>query len=251
LARKRQKSNTKAGSRAAAAPKLAARRLESTLLSKRVIRMVIALALTSLVASGLASLLNTSGPVSNAQNYSVATFVGSQICTGCHQAEAKLWNTSQHKVAMQHVTDKTVLGNFNDASFDHYGVHSRFFRKDRKFLVETDGPDGQRWFHIFPNEEIKHDDVLHWTKLNQNWNFMCAECHSTGVRRNYDAKADRFATSWQEISVGCEACHDQGSRHTAWAREQRSWWSFGKREDPSRRLSFGNGEGYGPGSQGL
>ena len=31
---------------------------------------------------------------------------------------------------MQHATDKTVLGDFNDASFDYYGVHSRFFRKD-------------------------------------------------------------------------------------------------------------------------
>ncbi len=44
---------------------------------------------------------------------------------------------------MQHATDRTVLGNFNDASFDYYGVHSRFFRKDGKFLVETDGADGK------------------------------------------------------------------------------------------------------------
>ena len=57
----------------------------------------------------------------------------------------------------------------------------------------------------------RHDDILHWTKLNQNWNFMCAECHSTGVRKNYDAAKDRFATTWAEISVGCEACHGQGS----------------------------------------
>ena len=55
---------------------------------------------------------------------------------------------------------------------------------------------GQRWFHLYPNEEIRHDDILHWTKLNQNWNFMCAECHSTGVRKNYDAANDRFATTW-------------------------------------------------------
>jgi predicted CXXCH cytochrome family protein len=281
LARKRQKSNTKAGSRAAAPPEPAATRSESPLLSKRAIRTVIVLALTIVLASGLAFLLlNTSRPVSNTQNYSVATFVGSQTCAGCHQTEAKLWNASQHKVAMQHATDKTVLGNFNDAGFEHYGVHSHFFRKDGKFLVETDGPNGQlavyevkytfgvdplqqyliefpdgriqalpiawdsrpqdkggqRWFHIYPNEEIKHDDVLHWTKLNQNWNFMCAECHSTGLRKNYDAKTDRFATSWSEISVGCEACHGQGSRHTAWAREQQSWWPFGKRQDPSKGL---------------
>ncbi len=96
--------------------------------------------------------------------------------------------------------------------------------------------DGQRWLHLSPNEKIAHDDVLHWTRLNQNWNFMCAECHSTGVRKNYDAKADRFATAWAEISVGCEACHGQGSRHAAWARDQRSWWPFGKRADSSKGL---------------
>ena len=158
---------------------------------------------------------------------------------------------------MAHATDKSVLGDFNDASFDNYGVRSRFFRKDGKFLVETDGPDGklaifevkytfgvdplqqyliefpdgrvqalsiawdsrpkdkggQRWIHLYPNEQIKHDDILHWTKLNQNWNFMCAECHSTGIRKNYDAVNDRYATTWAEISVGCEACHGQGSNH--------------------------------------
>ncbi len=190
-----------------------------------------------------------------------ATFVGSETCAGCHRAEAELWRSSQHKHAMDHATDKSVLGDFDDAGFEYYGVRSRFFRKDGKFLVETDGPDGklatfevkytfgvdplqqylvefpdgrvqalslawdtrpkdkggQRWFHLYPNEEIKHDDILHWTKLNQNWNFMCAECHSTGVRKNYDAAKDRFATSFAEISVGCEACHGQGSRHVDWA----------------------------------
>jgi hypothetical protein len=46
--------------------------------------------------------------------------------------------------------------------------------------MPSEGAGGQRWLHLYPNEEIKHDDILHWTKLNQNWNFMCAECHSTG-----------------------------------------------------------------------
>ena len=95
---------------------------------------------------------------------------------------------------------------------------------------------GQRWFHLYPDEEIKHDDVLHWTRLNQNWNFMCAGCHSTGVRKNYDAATDRFATSFAEISVGCEACHGQGSRHVGWASAQQSWWPFGKSEDPRKGL---------------
>ena len=226
-------------------------------------------------------LLNGIEPAGKAPGAVAATFVGSDTCAGCHQAEAKLWGGSHHKQAMDHATDKSVLGDFNDASFDHYGVRSRFFRKDGKFLVETDGPDGklatfevkytfgvyplqqyliefpdgrvqalsiawdsrpkeqggQRWFHLYPNEEIKHDDVLHWTKLNQNWNFMCAECHSTGVRKNYDAANDRYATTFAEISVGCEACHGAGSRHVGWAQERQRWSPVRQAsDDPSMGL---------------
>jgi len=210
-----------------------------------------------------------------------AAFVGSETCAGCHQAEAELWQGSQHQLAMAHATDKSVQGDFSDATFDYFGVKSRFFRKDGKFLVETDDssgklaifeikytfgvdplqqylaefPDGrlqslsiawdsrpkdkggQRWFHLYPKEEIRHDDVLHWTKLNQNWNFTCAECHSTGVRKNYDAVNDRFATTFAEISVGCEACHGQGSRHVGWARDKGSWWPLGKIDDPTKGLA--------------
>ena len=233
------------------------------------------------LATGLVvQTVHRGGPGSDARDSSPAAYVGSETCAGCHQAEARLWNASQHKAAMQHATDHTVLGNFNDAVFDYYGVRSRFFRRDGKFMVETDGADGkltsfevkytfgidplqqylvefpdgrlqalplawdsrpqgrggQRWLHLSPDEEIKHDDILHWTKLNQNWNFMCAECHSTGLRKNYDAKADLFATTWAEISVGCETCHGQGSSHAAWARDRQSWWPFGKREDSSKGL---------------
>ena len=77
--------------------------------------------------------------------------------------------------------------------------------------------NGQRWFHLYPNERVTSADELHWTKASQNWNFMCADCHSTGVRKNYDRATDRFQTHWAEISVGCEACHGPASRHVAWA----------------------------------
>jgi predicted CXXCH cytochrome family protein len=208
-------------------------------------------------------------------------FVGSEACADCHQAETALWKASQHRHAMQHASAASVLGDFENTSFDYYGVKSRFFKRDDKFLVETDGPDGklatfevkytfgidplqqyliefpdgriqalsiawdsrpkdqggQRWFHLYPSEEIRHDDVLHWTKLNQNWNFMCAECHSTGVQKNYDGAKDRFHTTWTEISVGCEACHGKGARHIEWARSQRSWWPFEKDEHPFKGLA--------------
>ena len=55
---------------------------------------------------------------------------------------------------------------------------------------------GQRWFHLYPNERIPAGDVLHWTGPNQNWNYMCADCHSTDLRRNYDLATNSYKTTW-------------------------------------------------------
>ena len=82
---------------------------------------------------------------------------------------------------------------------------------------------GQRWFHLYPDERITHDDELHWTKPSQNWNSMCAECHSTYLQKNYDPANRTFATSWSEIDVSCEACHGPGSAHVAWAERKPGW----------------------------
>ncbi|HEU4384554.1 MAG TPA: tetratricopeptide repeat protein [Anaeromyxobacteraceae bacterium] len=77
---------------------------------------------------------------------------------------------------------------------------------------------GQRWFHLYPGEKVDHRDELHWTRRSQNWNHMCADCHSTHVRKGYQPATDRYATAWSEMTVGCEACHGPGSAHVAWAR---------------------------------
>jgi predicted CXXCH cytochrome family protein len=76
---------------------------------------------------------------------------------------------------------------------------------------------GQRWFHLYQYRPIPAADPLHWTRPMQNWNYMCAECHSTDVHKNYDAASDRFKTSFSEISVGCETCHGPAAGHVAWA----------------------------------
>lgn len=159
---------------------------------------------------------------------------------------------------MQEASAQTVLGDFNDAAFRLAGATHRFFKRDGGFFVRTDGADGKladfevkytfgveplqqylielpggrlqalgiawdaerkRWFHLYPNERIGHRDELHWTARQQNWNFMCADCHSIDVRKNYDAAADAYRTTWTEISVGCEACHGPGSAHLEWARD--------------------------------
>jgi predicted CXXCH cytochrome family protein len=191
-----------------------------------------------------------------------AAFVDPQACYGCHEEQKKEWTGSHHDLAMKEATDKTVLGDFSDATFNYYGITSRFFNKEGGFFANTDGPDGkmadyeirytfgviplqqylieleggrmqaldiawdtrpkeeggQRWFHIHPDDKITYDDILHWTGLYLNWNFMCAECHSTDLQKNYDLKTDTFKTTWHEINVGCQGCHGPGSNHVKWAK---------------------------------
>ncbi len=76
---------------------------------------------------------------------------------------------------------------------------------------------GQRWFHLFPEDGSVAGEPRHWASIDQNWNYQCADCHSTNLRKKYDPASDRFSTTWSEISVGCEACHGPGSNHLAWA----------------------------------
>ncbi len=75
---------------------------------------------------------------------------------------------------------------------------------------------GQRWFHLYSEEDARPGGILHWTGPYQNWNYMCSECHSTDLRKNYVAGEDRYDTAWSEIDVACEACHGPGSRHVTW-----------------------------------
>jgi len=195
----------------------------------------------------------------------VADFVGGEACVACHAAQTTAWQRSQHARAMQRASPQTVQGQFDDARFPYAGVQSAFSRRDERFVVRTDGPDGkladfdvkytfgveplqqylvelpggrlqalsiawdtrpqaaggERWFHLYPNDRIDHRDGLHWTGRQQNWNFMCADCHSVNVRKQYDATNGTYATTWSDLSVGCEGCHGPGSAHIAWAKDKR------------------------------
>ena len=77
---------------------------------------------------------------------------------------------------------------------------------------------GQRWFHLYPQETLRPPDPLHWTGREQTWNFQCAECHSTDLRKRYDLATNRYATAWAELTVSCEECHGPGSAHVTWAK---------------------------------
>ena len=93
---------------------------------------------------------------------------------------------------------------------------------------------GQRWFHLYPSQQLKPGDPLYWTGRDQTWNYQCADCHSTDLKKNYDLAANTYATSWSDLDVACEACHGPGSRHVAWARAHTEGSSYSSDTDASR-----------------
>jgi len=99
---------------------------------------------------------------------------------------------------------------------------------------------GQRWVHLYPNENVDHTDALHWTGVYQNWNNMCAECHSTNLRKNYDYTKDAYDTQWNEIDVSCEACHGPASNHVQWAQAIAKGESWPASENKGLELSLGD-----------
>lgn len=186
-----------------------------------------------------------------------AAFVGSEECKDCHRPEYDKWRTSHHRMAMAVASQETVLGDFDNAVFEYFGTKSVFYRKGSGFFVRTQGPGGnmgdfeithtfgwfplqqylvpfpggrmqclpiawddikKQWYHLSPDQQIEPTDWLYWTRNAQNWNGMCAECHSTNLVKGYDMISDTYQTSWSEISIGCEACHGPGSQHVSWAK---------------------------------
>lgn len=124
-----------------------------------------------------------------------------------------------------------------DGQFHDYKISYTFaFEPLQQYMVEFDDgrvqlipfawdsrsseAGGQRWFHLYP--DTTNTDEFYWTNSGQNWNFMCADCHSTNLQKNYDIEQNRYQTTWSEINVGCEACHGPASDHVDMANKSES-----------------------------
>lgn len=187
-----------------------------------------------------------------------ASYVAAERCQGCHDAEWQAWKGSDHDLALQEPSDDTVLARF-EGTFEGDDGTTRFFRRDGSFGFRAPGPAGKtedfrveyvfgvdplqqylvrlpggrlqshsvvwdvekgRWFDLYPDDTRLPGDPYHWTGRMQGWNAMCADCHSTGVRRGYDDETDTYETTFEDEDVGCQACHGPGSRHVAWAESE-------------------------------
>ena len=195
---------------------------------------------------------NGSSPKERAYEEGMKFYTGSESCKECHEKEYADWKDSHHDLAMMKATDESVKGDFNDAVFNSQGVHTRFYKKDGKFMIDTEGPGGKpgsfevshtfgitplqqylvpfpdgsyhctrqawdtlqgKWFDLYPDLKVSPDEWIYWTKGGLNWNTMCSDCHSTYVKKNYDPVKKTYHTTYAIIDVSCESCHGPGKEH--------------------------------------
>ena len=101
----------------------------------------------------------------------------------------------------------------------------------RQFLVPAPGgrlqtcdvsydPHKNELFDVYGEEERNPGDWGHWTGQGMNWNAMCAACHNTRLRKNYDPQTNSYRTKMAEMSVGCEACHGPMKDHVDWQKKK-------------------------------
>lgn len=129
---------------------------------------------------------------------------------------------------MDRATEQTVLGDFDDAELEHFGLRSRMFRRDGKYYVHTEGPTGQlddfevkyvlgvsplqqymvefdRPAHIQPSE-IGRLQVLSicWDTKQKKWFFLQPPDVSERVPPHDDLHWTGIAQRWNNM---CADCH--------------------------------------------
>jgi tetratricopeptide (TPR) repeat protein len=187
-----------------------------------------------------------------------ARYAGSESCRECHQAAWDEWRTSNHGLAerpispaldrlafdpprtFRHGTQSTEVayaeGRFEIRTLGFGGVISNYpvdrvigNHPLRQFLTPIGGgrwqtheatydPITNKWFNSYGSEDRVPGEWGHWTGRGMNWNAMCAYCHNTRLRKNYDPATDRYHTAMAEQTVGCEACHGPMKDHVEWRR---------------------------------
>lgn len=183
-------------------------------------------------------------------------FVDEAKCASCHADQASAFVKSHHAKAMALANDETVRGDFNNIEFSHDGIVTTFLRRDRRYIVRTEGPDGSRdefevkytfayeplqqylvdlgggrlqaldiawdtdkreWFWLGEGNPAKPGSTYHWTGSFYRWNRTCIDCHSTGPQANFKPDLNEYRSTYVATSIGCQSCHGAGAKHVEWA----------------------------------
>lgn len=185
-----------------------------------------------------------------------AEYGGSASCRECHEEAYELWERSHHGLAERWPSNALDAAAFVPARSFTHGTQqttalvtnghcalrtagrtnpAESFAVDRvighdplrQYLVGLPGgrwqateacwdPRSNEWFNVYGAEDRQPGEWGHWTGRGMNWNGMCATCHNTRLRKNYDLTNDVFRTTMVERGVGCESCHGPMKDHNVW-----------------------------------
>lgn len=201
-----------------------------------------------------------------------AQYAGSESCRDCHKQAFDLWLPSNHCRAERPITSEDEDAFSNRPAFFHGGIQTQPLHQGDHFAIRTLALDGQKktfkidrvfgneplrqflvshiggrkqamdaafdphlneWFSVFGDEDRRPGEWGHWTGRGMNWNSMCATCHNTRLRKNYDPRKDAFQTTMAEMSVGCEACHGPMKKHVLWQRQHNELQHEESNADPT------------------
>ncbi|MBI4878091.1 MAG: tetratricopeptide repeat protein [Planctomycetes bacterium] len=186
---------------------------------------------------------------------------GSESCRECHEEAHDLWRASHHALAERPFRlDVDAAAFRGKGAIRHGSLESSVALEDgepriltagldgalrpfpvsrvigefplRQFLVPAErgrfqvaalsyDPAKDEWFDVFGEEDRRPHEWGFWLNRGMNWNSMCADCHNTNLRKNYDAAADAYRSEFTELGVGCEACHGPSGEHVVWQRANR------------------------------
>jgi tetratricopeptide (TPR) repeat protein len=206
----------------------------------------------------------------------LAQYAGSETCRNCHQEAYDAWARSNHGLAerppslavdraafdpprsFKHGTQETgvrlqptnyLVTALGLSGTDETHPVERVIGNDplRQFLVAFPGgrlqtleasydPHRNEWFDVYGNEDRRPGEWGHWTGRGMNWNDMCAACHNTRVRKNYDPATDSYHTTMAEPTVSCEACHGPLKSHVDW---QQQYGKSGRNDPTLKKFSRG------------
>jgi len=185
-----------------------------------------------------------------------AAYGQSPTCKSCHEEAFKNWAGSHHALAERAMDPALDDPAFTPPHPIHHGSQQSEARVvDGKFQLVTQGlgktnqpfdvarvigvdpllqyliptqdgrlqaselcfdPKRMEWFNVYGEEDRRPGEWGHWTGRGMNWNNMCATCHNTRLRKNYEESTDSYRTTMVERGVGCEACHGPMADHNAW-----------------------------------
>ena len=172
-------------------------------------------------------------------------------CASCHTKEVSQWKESDHFHSMNMATEQFVQASFNGETYKRGEKLFKFYKKDKKYIIKINSDEyavqytfgreplqqyiiqsksgknqvvpvawdinKKLWFDIYKDANEMPVQSLKWDKHINNWNNRCANCHSSGLVKNYDFKENDYKTKFESVNISCFSCHGNTNGHILWA----------------------------------